>query len=83
MPTVSKRDGRTEEFMPEKIVVSAVKSGASPESAREIAGEVERSAGATISTQEIRSRVLGGLERRNPEWRRNWEVYDQAVKRRG
>lgn len=82
MANVTKRDGRTEEFMPEKIVVSAVKSGATPGAAREIAGEVERSAGGTISTREIRERVLEGLERRNPEWRRNWEVYDQAVKRR-
>jgi len=83
MTTVSKRDGRTEEFMPEKIVVSAVKSGASPEAAREIEGEVQQNARGTVSTQEIRSRVLEGLERRNPDWRRNWEVYDQAVKRRG
>jgi transcriptional repressor NrdR len=82
MTNVSKRDGRTEEFMPEKIVVSAVKSGASPEAAREIAGEVEQNAGGTINTREIRDRVLDGLGRRNPEWRRNWEVYDQAVKRR-
>jgi len=82
MTNVSKRDGRTEEFMPEKIVVSAVKSGASPEAGREIAGEVKQNAGETISTRDIRTRVLEGLERRNPDWRRNWEVYDQAVKRR-
>lgn len=82
MTSVSKRDGRTEEFIPEKIVVSAVKSGASAEKAREIAGEVERSAGATISTTEIRERVLEGLGRWNPDWQRNWKVYDQAVKRR-
>lgn len=83
MPKVSKRDGRTEEFIPEKIVVSAVKSGAAPEAAREIAREVERDAGPTISTSDIRERVLEGLGRRNPDWRRNWEVYDLAVKRRG
>ncbi|MEN6342691.1 MAG: ATP cone domain-containing protein [Methanospirillum sp.] len=83
MTNVSKRDGRTEEFMPEKIVVSAVKSGASPAAAREIAGEVQQNARGTVSTQEIRSRVLEGLESRNPDWRRNWEVYDLAVKRRG
>jgi transcriptional regulator NrdR family protein len=82
MTRVTKRDGRTEEFMPEKIVVSAVKSGATPEAAREIAGEVERGAGESIDSEQIRARVLEGLGRRNPEWRRNWEVYDQAVKRR-
>jgi hypothetical protein len=82
MTNVSKRDGRTEEFMPEKIVVSAVKSGATPEAAREIAGEVEKNAGGTVSTEQIRGQMLEGLGRRNPDWRRNWEVYDQAVKRR-
>ena len=82
MTNVIKRDGRNEEFIPEKIVVSAVKSGASAEKAREIAGEVQRSAGATISTTEIRERVLEGLGCWNPKWRENWEVYDQAVKMR-
>ena len=83
MTTVSKRDGRTEEFIPEKIVTSAVKAGATPKAAREIADEVRQEAGGTISTGQIRDRVLRGLESRNPDWRRNWEVYDQAVKRRG
>lgn len=83
MTYVDKLDGRTEKFMPEKIVVGAVKSGASPEAAREIAGEVKQNAGGTISTQEIRSRVLEELGRRNPDWRRNREVYDQAVRGRG
>ncbi len=87
MPNVSKRDGRAEEFIPEKIVVSAAKSGASPQAAREIAAEVEQNAGATISTRDIRERVLEGLgrrnpQRRNPQWRENWHVYDTAVKRR-
>ncbi len=82
MTSVSKRDGRTEEFIPEKIVTSAVKAGASPEKAREIAGEVQRNAGPTISTTEIRERVLEGLGRWNPRWQENWEVYDRAVKHR-
>lgn len=34
---VIKKDGRKEEFIPEKIVVSAIKSGASVNKAREIA----------------------------------------------
>lgn len=82
MKNVIKRDGRFEEFIPEKIVTSAVKSGASAEKAREIAGEVERNTGDTVRSTEIRERVLEGLDRWNPEWRRNWEVYDQAVKHR-
>jgi hypothetical protein len=82
MTNVIKWDGRNEEFIPGKIVVSAVNSGSSAEMAREIAGEVQRSGGATISTTEIRERVLEGLGRWNPEWWENWEVYDQNVKRR-
>ncbi|MEM4462518.1 MAG: ATP cone domain-containing protein, partial [Candidatus Bathyarchaeia archaeon] len=41
MITVVKRDGRREEFIPEKIVVSCLKSGASLDSARKIAKIVE------------------------------------------
>lgn len=83
MITVSKRDGRREEFIPEKIVTSATKAGAPPEVGREIAERIRSSAGASISTAEIRERVLDELGRTNPQWRENWEVYDRAVKRRG
>ena len=82
MTVVGKRDGRTREFVPEKIVTSAVKSGATPEIGREIAERIRSSAGASISTQEIRERVLDELGRANPQWRENWEVYDRAVKHR-
>ena len=39
---VIKRDGRKEEFIPEKIVVAAVKSGAPVDKAREIAEKVKK-----------------------------------------
>ena len=82
MTSVSTRGGRTEEFVSEKIVTSAVKSGATPAVGREIAERIRNSAGASISTQEIRERVLDELGRTNPQWRENWEVYDRAVKHR-
>lgn len=82
MTTVSKRDGRNEEFAEEKIIASATKSGAPPEVGREIAERIHNTAGASISTREIRERVLDDLGRTNPQWRRNWEAYDQAVKKR-
>jgi len=79
---ILKRDGRKEPFMAEKIVVSAVKTGAPVEFAREIAGDISRNARDDLSTQEIRQQVLGRLRDRNPEWERNWQTYDAAVKKR-
>ncbi|MGC9554630.1 MAG: ATP cone domain-containing protein, partial [Thermoplasmatota archaeon] len=55
---VIKKDGREEEFIPEKIVVSAVKSGAPPELAREIAREIQATRQETMESKEIRERVL-------------------------
>jgi hypothetical protein len=79
---VKKRDGRKEPFVPEKIVVSAIKSGAPPDVGRAIAGDIERMAKEGITTQEIKTKVLAGLKSKNPEWERNWMVYDLAVKKR-
>lgn len=78
MTIVGKRDGRAREFVPEKIVTSAVKSGATPE----IAGQIRYSAGASISTLEIRERVPDELGRVNPRWREYREVYGRPVKPR-
>ena len=44
MSTVTKRDVSKEPFIAEKIVVSAVKSGATPEVARMIAHVIEKNA---------------------------------------
>ena len=82
MVMVRKRDGSQEPFIQEKIVVSAVKAGAPADYAREIARDVERNAGEDMSTGEIRRQVLEKLRSRNPEWERNWQVYDEAVKKR-
>jgi hypothetical protein len=42
MVKVTKRDGRTEDFVYEKVVVSCIKSGAPVDVAREIAKGVEK-----------------------------------------
>lgn len=83
MVQVIKRDGRREAFTPEKIVVSALKTGASPDVARSVAQDVERSARDGITTKDIRNKVLSALKAKNPDWERNWIVYDTAVKKRG
>ncbi|MDN7025838.1 ATPase [Methanoculleus sp. FWC-SCC1] len=82
MVSVVKRDGRREEFVPEKIVVSAVKAGAPPDEARRIAQAVERVVHEEISTEEVRRRVLEQLRGRNVRWEQNWLVYDRAIKKR-
>jgi len=82
MVQVIKRDGRKEALIPEKIMVSAVKTGASPDLARSIARDVERDAKDGITTRDIKTRVLATLKAKNPEWERNWVVYDIVVKKR-
>jgi transcriptional repressor NrdR len=79
---VVKADGRREPFVREKVVVSALKSGAPPEEARAIGEAVERIAYDGMPSGEIRRRVLEQLRDRNPEWEENWLIYDRAVKRR-
>ena len=82
MVQVTKRDGRTEPFVPEKIVVSMVKTGAPAPYARMIAHDIEKSAANGITTQEIRTKALARLRAENPAWEKNWTVYDAAVKKR-
>jgi hypothetical protein len=82
MIMVKKRDGRKEVFIPEKIVVSAIKSGAPPDVARIIAQDIERTAKEGMTTKEIKTKTLHLLKSKNPEWERNWMVYDTAVKKR-
>ena len=82
MILIKKRDGRKEPFIPEKIIVSAIKSGSSPDYARTIAQDIEKSTKDGATTQEIKVKVLSMLKSKNPEWERNWMVYDTAVKKR-
>ena len=78
---VLKKDGRAEEFIPEKIVVSAVKSGAPPELARDIAQDIGQSEQQIIKSKEIREHVLEKLRAANPIYEHNWRTHDKATKR--
>ena len=82
MIKVVKRFGATEEFIPEKIVVSAVKAGAPPSVAREISRTVESKVHDGITTEEIRSLVSELLRERNPDWEKSFQFYDLVVKKR-
>ncbi|ACB39906.1 ATP cone domain-containing protein [Pyrobaculum neutrophilum] len=84
MVKVVKRDGRTEEFIPEKIVVSVLKAGAPVDVARKIARKVECAVmeRENVTAQELTRMILAELKKANEQWYRNWIVFDQAVKRR-
>ena len=78
---VVKKDGRVEDFIKEKIVTSAVKTGAPVELARDIADKIEKQPKKEIKTSEIRKSVLDELKLHNPDWPKRWLNYDKAVKR--
>ena len=78
---VIKKDGREEPFIKEKIIVSAVKTGAPLEIARKIAQEIEDHPEDNIKTLWIKKHVLGKLELHNPDWPKKWYNYDKNVKR--
>ena len=78
---VIKRDGQKESFIKEKIVVSAVKTGASLEVARGIADKIEKHPKEEVKTSEIRKSVLDELTLHNPDLPKRWLSYDKSVKR--
>lgn len=78
---VIKKSGKKEKFIKEKIVVSAVKSGASVEVARDVAEKVEQHPKEEIHTHEIRKSVLDELKLHNPDLPKRWLNYDKNVKR--
>ncbi len=78
---VIKKDGRTEPFIKEKIVVSAIKTGANVEVARKIADKIEKHPKENIRSSWIRKNVLDELELHNPDWPKRWYNYDKNIKR--
>ena len=78
---VIKKDGRKESFIKEKIVASALKTGASVEIAREIADEIDQHPQENIRTIWIRKHVLDKLKLHNPDWPKKWYNYDKNIKR--
>lgn len=82
MIKVTKRDGSTEVFMPEKVVVSAVKAGAPYETARDIAASLAQMAETTMPTEDIRKYVLTELRSREAAPAADaWEFYDAHNKK--
>jgi len=83
---VVKRSGSKEEFIPEKIVVSCLKAGATLEVARKIAKIIEarllEQDVKEVSAKDLTKMILELLKKENEEWYRNWIVFDRAVKKR-
>ena len=79
---VVKRDGRTEEFIPEKIIVSIIKVGAPADLARQIAKDIQSKVKDKISTAEIRRIVLDDLRKSKPLWEQDWLLYERVVKKK-
>ena len=81
MRRVAKRDGSTEVFMSEKVVVSAVKAGAPYEVAQEIAAALAQRSETTMQSEEIRDFVLTELRSREAGPAADaWELYDRQNK---
>ena len=79
--TVIKKDGAKEKFIKEKIIVSAVKSGADIDIARKVADKIDNHPNKEIKTSEIRKNVLNELKLHNPDIPKRWLSYDKNVKR--
>jgi transcriptional repressor NrdR len=78
---VRKHDGTTEAFMPEKVVVSIVKSGAPYKDARSIADSLSRRPEATMESSEIREFVHKQLQSKGHGASvENWTRYDEEMK---
>ena len=81
MRRVAKRDGSTEVFMPEKVVVSAVRAGAPYEVAQEIAASLAQRPETSMQSMEIREFVLTELRSREAGPAADaWELYDRQNK---
>jgi transcriptional regulator NrdR family protein len=78
---IIKKNGDKEQFIKEKIVVSAVKAGAPVDLARDIAKQVERHPEDELKTKWIRQYVLNKLKYHNSKWHDNWINYDEGIKR--
>ena len=82
MVKVIKRNGRKEDFIYEKVVVSCIKSGAPVDVARDIAKRIEKKVHDNTTTKEIAKLVLAALRENDAELAKNWLTYDRAIKKR-
>ncbi len=78
---IKKRSGSTEVFMPEKVVVSAVKCGCPYDTAREIASSLSSRSESVMESSQVREYVLTELRSRGAASAADsWESYDKEKK---
>ena len=84
MVVVVKRDGRTEEYIPEKLIVSLLKNGVSVDDARRIEHEIRSviEGRKRVSSLELAALALKKLGELGEEYRLSWIYYDINHKRR-
>jgi transcriptional regulator NrdR family protein len=77
---VIKKDGKTEEFVKEKITVSLVKNGLDADTARKIADSTEAKfiGKDSIASSEIRAEVLNALQSNNMSQYNKWLEYEKS-----
>ncbi|MEM0454007.1 MAG: ATPase [Sulfolobales archaeon] len=86
MVKVTKRNGLEEEFIPEKVVVSVLKTGAPIDVARKIAkiieGRIYEKELEKIEAKELTKWILELLRKFNEDWYKAWIVFDKYIKKR-
>ncbi len=86
MVKVIKRSGLEEEFIPEKVVASVLKTGAPVDVARKIAriveGRIYERGLESIEAKELTKWILELLRKFNEDWYKAWIVFDKYIKRR-
>ena len=80
---IKKRDGSLEPYMPEKVVVSAVKSGAPVQTARDIAASLSTRTEPVMKSTDVRTHVLSELRSKGAAKSADtWEAYDRKHKKK-
>ena len=80
---IKKRNGELEPYMPEKVVVAAVKAGAPYDTSRDIAASLSKRTEAVMTAADVRKYVLTELRSRGQEKAATkWEAYDRKRRKK-
>ncbi len=80
---IKKRDGSLEPYMPEKVVVAAVKCGAPYQTARDIAASLSKRPESVMNATDVKTYILTELRSKGAaKAADNWEAYDRKHKKK-